>query len=43
MCEKIYANPLENTLISKYIFYIKKIGNFVLRARGHVKRQVTED
>lgn len=24
MCEKTYTNPLENTLISKYIFYIKK-------------------
>lgn len=43
MCEKTYTNPLENTLISKYIFILKKFGNFVLRARGHVNRQVTED
>lgn len=43
MCEKTYTNPLENTLISKYIFILKKFSNFVLRARGHVNRQVTED
>lgn len=37
MCEKTYANPLENTLISKYIFILKKSVILCLEQEGMLR------